>query len=141
MAMSILDDPPDAATFIAYVALDQALPDSPGQQIDKGRIVRMSPVIRPVTTDGRWTLPKGLSEKEFVALANLEMDAVENAQVALIHKLGTQWMADNVPNQAIRNGSDFSCEIGHATFSEAKQAWQNLQRRTQEETGNRVGES
>jgi len=127
MALSILDDPPDAATFIAHVALGQPLPDHRGEPIGTGCVVRMSPVVRPVKEAGVWKLPHGLTEDEFVALTDLEMDAVENAQVALLHKLGTAWLAGHVPNQPIRSSSDFSCEIGHATFREARTAWQNLQ--------------
>jgi uncharacterized protein len=127
MALSILDDPPDAATFIAHVALNQALTDSQNQQIGNGCIVRLSPVIRPVKEFGYWRLPIGLNQKEFVGLANLGMDAVENDQVNLIKKLGIEWMADNVPNQAIRSGQDFFCEIGNPTFSAARDAWKNLQ--------------
>jgi uncharacterized protein len=134
MALSILDDPPDAATFISHVTLNQALPDAPDQQIGTGCIVRLSPVIRPVKEGGAWRLPKGLPLAEFVALTDLDMDAVENAQVDLIKKLGTAWIADAVPNQAIRSGVDFCCEIGHSTFSAGKQAWQILQHATQART-------
>jgi hypothetical protein len=126
MATSILDDPPDAATYIAHVTLHQPLPTGPDQRVGTGCVVRMSPVIRPVREGGAWQLPKGLTEQEFAALADLSMDAVENAQVELIRRLGIEWLADRVPNQPIRAGADYACEIGHATFSEARQAWERL---------------
>jgi hypothetical protein len=126
MATSILDDPPDAATFIAHVTLHQPLPTGPDQPVETGCVVRMSPVIRPVKEGGAWRLPNGLTEQEFAALADLSMDAVKDAQVELIRRLGIEWLADRVPNQPIRAGADYACEIGHATFGEARQAWERL---------------
>ena len=47
LASSIIDDPPDAATFIAYVALRQPVPDSNHPAPTSGWIVRMNPMIQP----------------------------------------------------------------------------------------------
>lgn len=127
MALSVLDDPPDAATFIAHVALGQPLP-APGQVVSAGSVVRMNPVGRPVKQGDTWTLPEGMTLSQFSSLAELELDAVEDAEVELIRKLGDGWLAGRIPNQAIRAGADFHCEIGQATFAEARQAWQQIDR-------------
>jgi len=128
LAGSIIDDPPDAATYIAHVTLRQPIPDSNQPTPTSGNIVRMSPMIQPVQrTDGSWGPPIGLSVVDFNATANLDVDAIEQADVLKIQNLAIQWMADKVPNQAIRSNSEnFHCEIGHSTFSQAKDAWLKL---------------
>lgn len=129
LAGSIVDDPPDTATFIAYVVLRQPIPDSNHPAVASGRaIVRMNPMIQPVqNTDGSWASPAGLPVSDFNAIANLEMDAVEQTDVQRIQNLCALWLADKVPNQPIRaNSENFHCEIGHSTFSQAKAAWAAL---------------
>jgi hypothetical protein len=128
LAGSIIDDPPDAATFIAHVALKQPIPDSGHPAPTSGSIVRMNPMIQPVQkNDGSWGPPAGLSAADFNAVAGIEMDAVEQADVLKIQNLCLQWLSDKVPNQPIRaNPDNFHCEIGQATFSQAKSAWFKL---------------
>lgn len=128
LAGSIIDDPPDAATFAAYVALNQPLPSSANPAPTSGNIVRMNPMIQPVQrTDGSWGPPIGLSVPDFNALLGLGIDAIEQADVLKIQSLCVQWMADKVSNQAIRaNGDNFHCEVGHPTFSQARAAWTKL---------------
>jgi uncharacterized protein len=128
LAGAIIDDPPDAATFIAHVALNQPIPTSSQPAPTSGSIVRMSPMVQPIQRgDGSWALPPGFTSIDFVALANLSMDAIEQVDVLKIQKLCVQWMADKVPNQPIRANSDnFHCEIGHSNFSQAQAAWQRL---------------
>jgi uncharacterized protein len=127
LAGSIIDDPPDAATFIAYVALKQPIPTSSRPAATSGNIVRMNPMVQPVLKDGKWTPPLGLPVTDFVALAQLDMDAIQQADILKIRNLSIQWMADKVPNQPIRaNSNSFACEIGHALFSQARAAWASL---------------
>ncbi len=134
LAQSIIDDPPDSASFTAHVALGQPLPTKEGQVIANGCIVRLSPVVRPVLNQasGGWSLPgwhkedPPLSIKEFEALTKLDMDAVKKEQVELLEKLADLWLEGIVPNQGIRNDTDFNPRIGHATFGEGKAAWNNL---------------
>lgn len=133
LAGSILDDPPDAATFIAHVALGQPIPDANHPGSVSGSIVRMSPMVQPVQRpDKSWGQPIGYpTAKEFLDIANLDMDAVEQADVLKIQNLAVQWMADRVTNQAIRSDSEsFHCEIGHETFSAALKAWRKLREET-----------
>jgi hypothetical protein len=127
LAGSIIDDPPDAATFIAYVALKQPIPTSSRPAATSGNIVRMNPMVQPVLKDGKWTPPLGLPVGDFSALAQLDIDAIQQVDILKIRNLCIQWMADKVPNQPIRANSDsFACEIGHALFSQARAAWVSL---------------
>ena len=127
LAGSILDDPPDAATFIAHVALGQALPNPNGPVSVSGSVIRMNPVVRPFKkANGGWVAPEGLSET-FADLAKLELDAVKQEDVLKIQELGRLWIADKVLNQPIRADLEkFSAEIGHVKFSAAKAAWEQL---------------
>jgi hypothetical protein len=58
------------------------------------------------------------------------MDAVIQTEVTYINDYCNTWLADRAPNQPIRaNGQTFdprTPEIGYATFSEARAAWQVL---------------
>jgi hypothetical protein len=128
LAGSIIDDPPDAATFIAYIALRQPIPTSSKPAPTSGNIVRMNPMVQPVLRhDGSWGPPTGLSLADFGSLVQLDMDAIQQADVLKIHNFCIQWIADKVPNQPIRaNSNNFVCEIGHAAFSQARAAWLSL---------------
>jgi uncharacterized protein len=125
IAGAILDEPPDAATFIAHVALGQRLPSAPGDVVSDGAIVRMNPVACPLWTGAGWELPKTskIDPEQFVKLTSLDMDLLGQRDVLLVEKFAKEWIADVWPNQAIRAGQDFSCEIGHARFSDALRAW------------------
>jgi hypothetical protein len=118
LATSILDDPPDAASFIAYV-----ITGGP-----RSRVVRMNPMISPLrNTAGEWMVPSGMTPAQFQYLANLDMDAVEQPDVLAIADLARLWMADRVRNQPIRMDSrTFATEVGHTWFSEARLAWQAI---------------
>jgi len=123
LATSILDDPPDAASYIAYaITRDRAstagYPD---------RIVRMNPLIAPRRTQDGWGTYAGMTAEAFTYLSNIAMDAVEPAQVAAIESYCDLWLADRVPNQPIRmDGATLDPEIGQARFSQAKQAWDKI---------------
>lgn len=116
MATSIINDPPDFATFVAYTML------YPGLPVRSVNFIRLNPQLRPrlVPVNGVpvWDLPKGLSEEEFAALKNLNFDAVEKKEVDLIEKFCNEWLKGNVPNQAIRN--DFTLErvLGHSSYQQ-----------------------
>ncbi len=125
LATAIVDDPPDAATFIAHVVTGG------GNGVEKpavSRIVRLNPLITPVKDrTGQWTAPGGLTEEAFAALSDLDMDAVEQTQVAMIENYANLWLTDKVPNQPIRmDGTTLQPEIGHNTFTLARQAWGTL---------------
>ena len=128
LAGSIIDDPPDAASFVAYVALRQPLPDANQPTPVSGSIIRMNPMIQPVQKgDGSWVLPPGLSAADFTALVNLDLAVIDDNDIAKIRNLAQQWFAGKVPNQPIRSNSEnFACEVGHSTFALAKSAWEEF---------------
>lgn len=125
LSKTIVDDPPDAATFISHVALGQPLSSSDGNP-PCGNLVRLNPLIQPVKSGGEWGLPQGLNEEEFEKLAGMDMDAVEQDDIDLIAKFCDLWLEDNIPNQPIRSGQDFNCDIGHSLFNAAVSHWKSL---------------
>jgi len=120
LATAILDDPPDAASFIAYAMTSAGLPANA-----PGRVVRISPVLRPVAgRDGAWVAPGGMSTAQFKYLTDLGMDAVEQTAVTAIENYAALWLQNAVPNQAIRaNGQTLKAEIGYDRFDDAVTAW------------------
>jgi uncharacterized protein len=126
LASAILDDPPDAASFIAHAITGADL-----KPTDGSRVVRMSPQISPLPIEGGgWAPPAQWQIEPFKRLCGLEMDAREQADVALIEAYCLAWLADQTPNQPIRpNGKKFDPmhpELGHAKFSEALTAWRKF---------------
>ena len=130
MAGSILDDPPDAATYISHVVLGGKV-SAYGGVVTDSKVIRMNPLIQPVSKNGRWEIPHALTEEEFSKLEDMDMAVVEDEPVRLIEKFCEAWMnisanpnTNPVPNQGIRaNGDTLELEIGHRTFTEAKVAW------------------
>jgi len=131
LATAILDDPPDAATFVAHVmtgcgaGLDPAVSDS--------RIIRMNPLVSPRKSAARandpWSAPGGMTHDQFEYIFNLDMDAVETAEVDAITQYADLWLKDEVLNQPVRmNGDLLKREVGQDTFSAAKAAWETISR-------------
>jgi patatin-like phospholipase/acyl hydrolase len=135
LAESILDDPPDSASFEAWIMLGNPVPPTAhgkllGRDLSRGgepvSLVRMSPLVRPRSeAPGAWGPPDGLTRAEFARLTNIELDARVPNDVGLLVKFARAWLDDKVPNQPIReNPYTFTPRIGHTTFSEALAAWQ-----------------
>ena len=129
LAGAILDDPPDAATFLAHLmtGLGKDLP----KDCPQSRIVRMSPLIAPIASPpgapDPWSPPEGMTPAQFDALRLLDMDAIEKTQISLIEGLADLWIANKVRNQPIRmQGKTLICELGQPTFGEARRAWEVL---------------
>ncbi len=125
VATSIIDDPPDIATFLAHVMTGG------GKGIKRpanSRVVRMSPLIRPVKkTDGTWGAPGSMTKTEFAFLANLDLDAIEQRQVDAIASYADLWVKNVAPNQPIRmDGKTFKRELGQLTFRAAAAAWKTI---------------
>jgi uncharacterized protein len=120
-ASTILNEPPDAASYMAHVILGGS-----GENDSTPEIVRMNALISPVLINNKWTLPTGFDAEKFKKLIALDMDAVENDEVALIEYLGNKWLSDGVKNQAIRADNNLDCQIGHGKYSDAKKAWINI---------------
>jgi hypothetical protein len=125
LATSILDDPPDIATFLAHVMTGGGA--GPAQS----RIVRMNPLIAPMGEPGQWRAPGPLAAPmtatQFTYLATLDVDAVEQAQVEAIAAFADFWIGGNVTNQPLRmNGDTLSPELGYSSFQDAAAAWRSL---------------
>jgi hypothetical protein len=127
LAAAIVDDPPDAASFLAHV-FTGGKPTVPltTAKVDS-RIVRLNPLIAPVKpANGDWQLPTGLDVDEFGALLKLDMDAVAQVDVDKIQHFAELWLQNSVSNQPIRMDADLNIEVGHATYAEAIAAWDVL---------------
>jgi hypothetical protein len=121
MAMSVVDDPPDAASYVAHRVLRGAR-----RLDDPDPVVRLSPSVQPRLTAAGWE-PSGMDEEMYRRLADLDMDAVEQEDVDLLKDLGELWLADAVANQPIRyNARTLECDIGQRTFSAGVVAWRQL---------------
>jgi len=122
LATSILDDPPDIASYLAYAmtGASKGLKDP-----IKSRIVRMNPLISPVQgAAGIWTAPGGMTAAQFTYLANMDMDAIQQSQVNAIAAYADLWLKSQAPNQPIRMNTDtLACELGDAWFQAASAAW------------------
>jgi hypothetical protein len=125
LAGSILDDPPDLATFVAHV-LTGASAGVPA--VAGSRIVRMSPLLSPMQdTTGGWTAPAGLTQEAFLDFVQMPMDAIQPGDVATIKDYAQSWLADRTYNQPIRMDADtLTCELGQMRYSAAKAAWNAL---------------
>jgi uncharacterized protein len=122
-ASVIFDDPPDAATFHAHVALGQPLPAPEDLAPVAGNIVRLSPFVRPDWTGSHWEVPCGFTDDEFQALFGMRLDVRDAEGVALIGKMTSLWLAGKLANQPIRMGEHFRCDIGDAAFPAAVARW------------------
>lgn len=122
LATSILDDPPDIATFLAHVMIGGGI--GLNKPPADSRIIRMNPLISPVKNAGVWCAPGSMSAVQFTYLANLDMDAVEQPQVDAISWYADLWVQSVAPNQPIRmNGDTLDPELGQTTFQDAATAW------------------
>jgi len=125
LATSILDDPPNIATFIAHMVTGAgAGVPAPADS----RVVRMSPQISPrKDAGGNWQLPETMTIDQFTFLKDLDMDAVKNEEVASIVNYTDLWLQDKAPNQPIRmDGDTLEPRVGKARFSEALAAWNSI---------------
>jgi hypothetical protein len=126
-ASAIVDDPPDAATYVAHVTLGGELPRGEAT-VAGGPVVRMSPVIRPVwdaqTCD--WVWPPALDREQWEKLTKLDMATTAQDDLLLIDALASKWLEGEVPNQPIRPDEHLNAEIGHDTFPPALESAKKL---------------
>ena len=150
LSASILDDPPDAATFEAWVMLGNPIPavhtgkllaDELQVHRHPVTLVRMNPLVRPRLDHMKnWIPPDGLTLQEFRQLTNIELDARVPEDVSLLVKFARAWLNDRVANQPIReNPYTFEARIGHTTFSQARDAWMKRERVDREALGAAAG--
>ena len=139
LATSIVENPPDVATYVAFHMLGHKLPPRAAPLHDPVRsdmrIIRLNPLIQPtvnhhVKTDPlMFDVPAAGSPREsemppsdFRRLMSLELDAVGESDVDLIHRFGQLWLDDLVHNQAVLAGpTKLECELGHRWFGQARE--------------------
>lgn len=124
MTTSILSDPPDFASFVAYSMLNPTLDKN-----KKIKFIRLNPLIQPIynTTSNRWEIPIGISKEEMLRLIKLDMDATEREDILLIDKLCAVYFNNDLPNQPIRTGSEkMSCLIGQRDWNSGLAAWKAM---------------
>lgn len=124
LASSILDDPPDSASFIAHVmTLDDRV--FPGGAVS--RVVRMSPLVTPLGAQGGYFAPGGMTPAQFQFLCNIGMDAIQQAEVMAIANYAGLWIGGQAPNQLLHtNEAAPPFELGYATYAAAKAAWADI---------------
>ena len=141
LAGSVTDDPPDAATYEAYLTLGRRLPANVGEApLKPDRFVRMSPLIQPISQGpdpvnlenspvvvpplaDNALVPGATALENFKNLADLSMDAVATSDINLIQLLTNKWIDGAVYNQPVRSNYTFGCEIGHRYYPDAKADW------------------
>jgi uncharacterized protein len=125
MAQSILADPPDAASFVAFSVLKPDLENN-------SCIVRINPCINPVlnSANNKYEVPTawGKGEDSFITLLEMDMDAVAQDEVNLIVELCDKFIVedenkDAISNQFIRGDSNSKKHIGYGSYALAKKNW------------------
>lgn len=148
---AMMVDRPEAASFMAHIALGEPLPAQTGAPVSATRIVRMNPIIQPRHTGvgegghARWEPYEWFAEPSsargrslFERLAALDMDAVADGEVQDIERLAELWLAGKVPNQPIHSDDRFVPVIGQGWFGEALATWRALDADRAEPAGESV---
>ena len=137
LATAILDDPPDTATFMAHVMTGRGAGLDP--TVSKSRIIRLNPLVSPMpsaaSAEDRWMPPGDMTPEQFKYISNLDLDAVEEEQVAAVSHLADLWINNRVRNQPVRMNSDtLECELGQETFGAAIAVWKQISGATAQAT-------
>jgi hypothetical protein len=132
-ATAALSDPPDVASFHAYVALHRGVPKAAGRRDSNvpppsDPVVRLCPLLRPEwnATLRQWEYPSGLTAPEFNTLWKMRADAMDAASLDLIAKFAERWIDGALPNQPIRLGDRLRCDIGDETYASGAERWKRL---------------
>ena len=122
MAASILDDPPDAATFNAHQLLDMIY-EKPNE-----RLIRINPLVKPVLdeTSNVWKKPGSTdwTDDDLKTLFTMDMAVIAKEKVKLIDKLSRDFFVGKFDNQGIRmGGKKLAPILGHQQFKDALADW------------------
>lgn len=129
LATSIIDDPPDAATFHAHLMLGCTLPPRDSLKPGESNIVRLNPLVQPVPGDAKapWKVPDCMTRSQFNAIKEIDMITTDQSDIDLLEKFCCWWMKDGIPNQPIRaNSTTLAPEIGAGRYKAARAAWRKL---------------
>jgi hypothetical protein len=125
VATAILDDPPDAASYIAYILLGNTVTPPPAG--GSGNIVRLNPMVQPLWEPATqsWKAPANIAIADFDALFDMDTDAAAPGDVLKVQALGQAWIGGSVANQPLRMGLPLcSCDVGDPTFMAGVSRWQ-----------------
>lgn len=131
ISKSILSDPPDSATFIAYSFLNPSLDNR------KSTLIRISPWIVPENEDGIYCYPpvynKDQKERDaFIKLMNLDFDVFEGRDIKMIDMMCDRFIVNDekaifLQNQLIRGEyNKTNGYLGYHSYREAKKRWIEL---------------
>jgi hypothetical protein len=134
---AMIDDRPEAATYMAHVALG---PPEEGEDAAGGtHVIRLNPVLQPRYAGGApeghpiWEPYEWFAEPSalrgrtlFERLLALDMDATQDGELQDIERLADLWIAGRVPNQPIHADDRLEPQIGHPRFEAALDAWRRL---------------
>jgi hypothetical protein len=68
--------------------------------------------------------PSGMTAAQWLYLRNLDMEALDQADVQLMADYAELWLANRTRNQPIRlDGATLQAEIGYDWFSQARDPW------------------
>jgi hypothetical protein len=122
LAGAIVDDPPDAASFLAHVMVGDK-----GLRKGQSRLIRLNPLISPVPVNQEWSPPAGWSTDDFVEFMKLDMDAHVQTEIDRIKASAIAWLADKTLNQPVRLAGDTpGSEIGQRLIRGALAEWNNI---------------
>ncbi len=139
LTAAIMADRPEAAGYVAHIALGEPVATPDGAGVRASRIVRMNPMVQPrhagedAARQPRWEPYEWFAELSaargktlFERLVTLDMDAVTDEEMQDIERLSDLWLAGKVPNQPVYSDDRFAPVIGHGWFAEALAAWRAL---------------
>jgi hypothetical protein len=139
LTAAIMADRPEAAGYMAHIALGEPVATPESGKLRATRIVRMNPMVQPRYAgkgdDGqpRWEPYEWFTEASsvrgktlFERLAALDMDAVDDGEVKDIERLAELWLEGMVPNQPVYSDDQFAPVIGQGWYAEALAAWRVL---------------
>ena len=127
MAASILSDPPDSATFMAYSFLNPSL------QNEHANMVRINPRLGPELIDGLYECPKAYKgeDEKLKKLLKMDFDISKQQELDLINEMCDRFIVEEdgkhcLSNQLIRGDQTSEKYIGDRSYKEAKKRWKRL---------------
>lgn len=123
LASAVVGAPPDAASFVAFTALN---PGFVGASQSNQNFIRANPSVQPHLEGTTWRAPANFSREAIAAVRKLELDAITPEAVQLVTDICEAWLTDALPNQPIRVGPALNCLVGQSRFSEVAEQFRRL---------------
>jgi hypothetical protein len=133
LARSIVENPPEVATYMAFFMITELAARSvhlrDQQNLDL-RIIRLNPLMQPTrnsktekfdTPAAGTAYEKLFRDRDFRKILKLDLDAVRASDVDLICRFADLWLEDYIYNQPILfDPKSLDCQIGHRWFSDGR---------------------